>query len=177
MSRTKDQIGVSPIGALLAGVVAGAIGTVAMDAFLYRRYRGEGGRSEPIAWETAGGLKDFGKAPVPALVGKRLAEAFLQRELPPSTARLVTNVMHWGYGTAWGGLYGLLVGSGRSRSALLGLPFGALVWGADYALLPLGKFYKPIWQYDLKTLGKDLSAHFVYGVGTSLAFALLDARR
>ena len=170
-------MGVSPVGSVLAGLVAGAIGTVVMDAFLYRRYRAEGGRSAPMAWETAAGLKDFKEAPVPAQVGKRLAEAYLQRELPPTTARLVTNVMHWGYGTAWGGLYGLLVGSGRPRSALLGLPFGAVVWGADYAVLPLGKFYKPIWQYDVPTLWKDLSAHFVYGLGTAVAFALLDARK
>lgn len=167
----------SPIGAVAAGVAAGAIGTAAMDALLYRRYRREGGQGEPIAWETARGLNDWEKAPVPAQVGKRLAEGYLKRELPPSSARLMTNVMHWGYGSAWGGLYGLLAGSGRSRSGLLGLPFGALVWGTDYAVLPLGKFYKPIWQYDLKTLWKDLSAHLVYGVGTALAFALLHPRR
>jgi hypothetical protein len=32
--------------------------------------------------------------------------------------------------------------------------------------------YKPIWEYDPGTLAKDLSAHVVYGLGTSVAFYL-----
>lgn len=166
----------SPIGALLRGAAASLLGTAAMDALLYRRYRRGGGESEPIAWEFASGLNDWDKAPAPAQVGKRLAEGFLQRKLPPTTAQLMTNVMHWGYGLTWGSVYGLLIGSTRSRSPLLGVPFGAGVWAADYAILPLGKFYKPIWQYDPKTLWKDLSAHLVFGAMTASCFALLSRR-
>lgn len=44
------------------------------------------------------------------------------------------------------------------------------MWTADYIVLPLAKVYKPMWEYDVPTLAKDLSAHLVYGVGTSLAF-------
>jgi hypothetical protein len=36
----------------------------------------------------------------------------------------------------------------------------------------LAKLYKPIWEYDPKTLADDLSAHLVYGVGTATAFQL-----
>ena len=32
--------------------------------------------------------------------------------------------------------------------------------------------YKPIWEYDAKTLAKDLSAHLAYGAGTGSAFWL-----
>jgi hypothetical protein len=39
---------------------------------------------------------------------------------------------------------------------------------------PLGalarRLYKPIWEYDLPTLWKDLSAHLVYGLGTAATF-------
>ena len=41
------------------------------------------------------------------------------------------------------------------------------------ALLPVLGVYKPIWKYDLETLGKDLSAHLVFGTATAAAFRLL----
>ena len=167
---------ISPLGAVLRGVVAAAAGTVAMDSLWYRRYKRAGGQSDPLAWEFATGLNDWEKAPAPAQVGKRLAEAYLRRELGPEYAQLTTNVMHWGYGLFWGNAYGILIGSRRSRNPILGLPFGAAVWSFGYAVLPLGKFYKPIWKYDAKTLWKDLSAHLVYGVTTATGFALLSGR-
>jgi hypothetical protein len=41
-------------------------------------------------------------------------------------------------------------------------------------VLPLLGVYKPIWKYDLRTLGKDLSAHLVFGTATAVAFRLLS---
>jgi hypothetical protein len=40
-------------------------------------------------------------------------------------------------------------------------------------ILPASKRYKPIWEYDAKTLANDLSAHLVYGLGTATALQLL----
>jgi hypothetical protein len=37
------------------------------------------------------------------------------------------------------------------------------------------KLYKPIWEYDLETVAKDLSAHLVYGLSTATALRLLAA--
>lgn len=54
-----------------------------------------------------------------------------------------------------------------------GLLFGPLVWLTSYVLMPLAKLYKPIWEYDARTLGKDLSADVVYGLATGAAFAAL----
>ena len=54
-----------------------------------------------------------------------------------------------------------------------GLPFGAAVWATGYVVLPLLGVYEPIWKYDLETLGKDLSAHLVFGTATAAAFRLL----
>jgi hypothetical protein len=54
-----------------------------------------------------------------------------------------------------------------------GLPFGAAVWASGYVVLPLLGVYEPIWKYDLETLGKDLSAHLVFGTATAAAFSLL----
>ena len=93
--------------------------------------------------------------------------------MPPTRARLVNNVMHWGYGLLNGVEYGIVVESLRTPRIIYGLPFGAAVWTGDYVILPAAKLYKPIWDYDIKTLANDLSAHLVYGLATATALRLL----
>jgi hypothetical protein len=36
--------------------------------------------------------------------------------------------------------------------------------------MPEAGLYKPIWEYDAKTLAWDLSGHLAYGAGTGAAF-------
>jgi hypothetical protein len=43
-------------------------------------------------------------------------------------------------------------------------------------VLPKLGVYEPIWKYDLETLGKDLSAHLVFGTVTAAAFCVLDRK-
>ena len=47
------------------------------------------------------------------------------------------------------------------------------MWAGGYVVLPQLGVYKPIWEYDLETLGKDLTAHLVFGTATAAAFDLL----
>jgi hypothetical protein len=51
-------------------------------------------------------------------------------------------------------------------------PFGPVVWAAGYVVLPEAGLYKPIYEYDAKTLASDLSAHLAYGADTGAAFWL-----
>jgi hypothetical protein len=95
---------------LVRGLIAGTVGTAAFDVWLYARYRQGGGDSEFGDWESSAGLTSWDGAPAPALVGKRAFEALTGRELPPERARLVNNVMHWGYGIGNGVQYGLIAG-------------------------------------------------------------------
>jgi hypothetical protein len=167
----------TPIGAVVRGMLAGAAGTAIMDAVWYARYRKDGGTSGFPDWETAAGLDSFQDAPAPAQVGKRLVEGLLQRELKPQTARLVTNLVHWGYGIAWGAAYGIVDGSTRRPRTIDGLLFGPIVWSTgDLVLAPTG-IYQPMRHYDARTLWKDASAHLAFGVGTAAAFKLLTGRR
>src|SRR5262249_61743451 len=85
---------------------------------------------------------------------------------PASTAT------HGGYGWAAAPLYGFGAGSLREPSPLSGLPFGAAVWAVGYAVPPEAGIYKPIWEYDAKTLAGDLAGHLAYGAGTGAAFWL-----
>ena len=164
----------TPVGAVVRGLVAGAVGTATMDAFLFARYRREGGTSSAVEWESSAGVTSWEEAPAPAHVGKRLVEGLFGIELPPTRARLVNNVMHWGYGIFNGALYGIVAESLPTPPRIgHGLPFGAMVWAGDYVILPAAKLYKPIWEYDAKTLANDLSAHLVYGLGTATALRLL----
>jgi hypothetical protein len=144
-----------------------------MDVLWFYRYKRGGGESGFLDWEFSAGLDDWSKAPAPAQVGKRLFEGFFQRELSHRWVALTNNVMHWAYGLSWGAMYGLVAGTVCPPPLRAGLAFGATVWAADYIALPLAKLYKPMWEYDLPTLARDLSAHLVYGVATALAFKKL----
>jgi len=167
---------VSPLGAIVRGALAGAVGTLAMDACNYARYRSGGGTDAPLTWEFSGGLDSWEAAPAPAQVGRRLYEGFFQRELPGSSARLVNNVTHWATGIVWGAQFGIMASSTRRRR-LRGPLFGTLVWLSSYVVLPAAKLYQPIWEYDPATLAKDWSGHLAYGTATSGAFTVLSGRR
>jgi hypothetical protein len=165
---------VTPVGAVARGLVAGALGTAAMDTFLFARYRRNGGASSAKDWESSADVTSWEQAPAPAHVGKRLVEGLFAIELPPTRARLVNNVMHWAYGIFNGAQFGIVAESLPQPRISYGLPFGATVWAGDYVILPAAKLYKPIWEYDAKTLANDLSAHLVYGLATATALRLLS---
>jgi len=165
---------VTPLGAVVRGLLAGAAGTAAMDTLLFARYRRSGGRRSAEQWESSAGVTTWEQAPAPAQVGRRVVEGLFDVTLPPSRARLVNNVMHWGYGIVNGAAYGIVAESLPSPKIRYGLPFGATVWGSGYVILPAAKLYEPIWKYDAKTLADDLSAHLVYGAATATALRLLS---
>jgi hypothetical protein len=173
-SNGSHSVALTPLGALARGLIAGAVGTAAMDTLLYGRYRRGGGKEEAEEWEFSEGLSSWEDAPAPSLVGKRVVEGLFQIEIPPSRVPLVNNVTHWAFGVLNGALYGLVAVSLPKPRVGYGLPFGASVWASGYVVLPLAGLYKPIWEYDRKTLAKDLSAHLVYGLGTAGAFRLLS---
>jgi hypothetical protein len=155
------------------GVAAGALGTLAMDLFLYRRYRREGGETGFGAWESSAGLESWDDAPAPAKVGKRFVEAVTRRELSPRWARTLNNVTHWGFGVSSAAPFGVVTCRIGSLKLWYGLPFGAVVWANGYVVLPVLGVYRPIWEYDVVTLGEDLSAHLVYGTATAAALRVL----
>jgi hypothetical protein len=162
----------TPLAAVAAGLVAGVVGTVCLDAVQYRKYRRTGGNDDPLEWEFAP-IDSWDKAPDPGQVAKRVIEGFTHRELPDRWAWLVSTVAHWGYGSSAAAACGILAGSLRRPHPLYGLPFGAVVSATGYVVLPEAGLYQPIWEYDAKTLASDLSAHLAYGAGTGTAFWVL----
>jgi hypothetical protein len=162
----------TPLGAVVRGALAGAIGIVAMDGFLFARARSQGNHQPPLEWEFAG-PSSWDAVSAPGQIGRRLYEGYVQRPLDERWARLTNNVMHWGYGIAWGTALGVVAGSMSQRRILTGPVFGATVWASSYVTLPLAGLYKPISQYSAKELAPDLAAHLVYGTASAVALALL----
>ncbi len=176
MKKSPEGRKLTPVGAIVRGLMAGAVGTAAMDAVWFARYKRDGGESGFAAWEFAGELGSWEDAPAPAQVGKRFVEGLFEVQLSPQRAGVMNNVTHWLYGMLGGMQYGIVAGSLPTARVWYGLPFGASVWGASYIVLPAMKLYKPIWEYDKETLARDLSAHLVYGMTTAAALQVLATR-
>jgi hypothetical protein len=163
---------ITPLGAVAGGLLAAAVGTVAMDAYRWLQTRRSGSTDSFLAWEFAP-VENWDSAPEPGIVAKRVIEGFTQKPLPDRYAFATSTFMHWAYGAGNGAAYGLVVGSLRSANPLGGLPYGAAVWLTGYAVLPLGHLYQPIWKYDIKTLASDLGGHLIYGATTGTVFWLV----
>jgi hypothetical protein len=163
----------TPLGAVLRGLLAGVAGTAAMTAWqeLSAKLQSSG--------EEDGGSQDgpsdpWEEAPAPAQVARKVLEGVFDKEVPAESIPTLTNVMHWGYGTSWGAVYGLLAGT-RGRSTLGGgLLFGTGVWASSYLqLVPMG-LYEPPWKYSPSQLAFDLSYHLAYGGGTAVAYRVIS---
>ena len=158
---------------LALGALSGAVGPAAMDMLLYRRYRREGGQDSAWRWESAEGVTTWDEASAPGQLGEKVERLVTRRPPPDRWARPTTNLVHWATGAAWGLQYAALAVRPAKHPVRRALALGPAAWLSGYVLLPLAGVYKPIWDYDAKTLGKDLSAHLLYGATTSSAFAVL----
>jgi hypothetical protein len=159
---------------LVCGALAGVAGTAAMDGLWYLRYRREGGTDGVWRWETAEAVTTWEQASAPGQMGRKVLRAVVRRPPPDAWARATTNVLHWATGAGWGVQYAAVEGRAGRRSWWPALALGPAAWLSSYVVLPLAGVYRPIWEYDARTLGRDLSAHLVYGLVTSRAEAALD---
>ncbi len=176
-SMVGERRGMAPMGAVVRGLVAGAVGTLAMDLLWFSRYEWGGGKSGFRDWESSSDVSSWEQAPAPAHIGMRLIEGTFKVQLPEHRARLVNHVTHWGYGILSGVQYGIVAGSLRAPRVRYGVPFGASVWAFGYVVLPAAGLHEQIREYERATLAKDLSAHVLYGPTTAAVFDGLSPRR
>ena len=130
------------------GLLAGLAGTAAMTvtSTLEARLRDRSGSDVP-----ARGLE--------AVVG---ADGFVDEAAKQRTNRLVP----WAYGTALGGVRGLLdvVGIGRN---LADVAFHGVAFGAEQALLPALDLAPPITRWRRSEIVSDVTQHTVYSLATN----------
>jgi hypothetical protein len=153
---------------MAAGVAGTAALTAVQTATALRRGSDLG---EAVAPEPPDEWED---APAPGQVGERLIRFAFGRQVEPGRANVVTNVVHWTYGAAWGAGFGLAQGTLRRSPLAAGGVFAASVLGAAYTLLPAMGIYRKPWEYPPRTLATDGGYHAVYGLTTALAFRLLE---
>jgi len=158
----------TPLGAAARGALSGLTGTAVMTGWqeLSARLQSSDGSSSSSEQEQPQTEEErWEQAPAPAKVARRIASGVFGRELPAERIDLVTNVMHWGYGTGWGVVFGLVHESLGRRPLRHGLGFGTFVWAMSNAeLVPMG-IYAPPWTYQPQELAQDLSYHLAYGSG------------
>jgi len=145
-------------GAIGDGLVAGFIGTAAMtvSSTLEARLRGRASSTAP-ARATA----------------KALGIAGFEDDI--ARARF-NDLSHWGYGTGWGVVRGLLGATGMpARRATAA--HGAALWGSAAVTLPALEVAPPFVFWGKEEVAIDLLHHTVYAVATGLAYELIGAAR
>lgn len=95
-----------------------------------------------------------------------LAHKVLHRELTDQEKQIAGPFIHFAFGAATGGIYGVLAEIAPKTASGAGLPFGLAVWlGADETALPaLGLTKLP--DYPLGQHIRGLAMHLVYGSAT-----------
>jgi hypothetical protein len=130
-------------------VIAGEVGTAAMDLVWYRR---AGGEDAFLRWESGGDVLGWADASESGQFGKKVERIVTRRQPLERWARTTTNAMHWATG----------IGR-RCRHRVQVLTVGPVVWLSGYVILPSSGVYKPVWECDTRILTNDLSAHLVFG--------------
>jgi len=144
-------------GAVGKGIVAGFAGTAAMTASstLEAKLRGRAPSSAPArATAKMLGIKEF--------------------EDDVAEARF-NDLSHWGYGTGWGILRGLLGATGMPARTATALHGGA-IYGAAQLTLPALEIAPPAIFWPKEEIAIDAFHHAVYAAATGLAYALIDGQ-
>jgi hypothetical protein len=137
------------------GLVAGFAGTAAMtiSSTLEAKIRGRAPSSAPArATAKMLGIKEF--------------------EDDIAKARF-NDLSHWGYGTGWGVVRGLLGATGMSPRAA-SAAHGAAVWGSAQVTLPALDVAPPSVFWGADEVAIDAFHHAVYATATGAAYRLID---
>ena len=86
------------------------------------------------------------------------------------------DLAHWGYGTAWGVVRGLLDAVGLPPRAATAT-HAAAVWGSAQVALPALDIAPPAIFWAPREIAIDAFHHTVYAITTGIAYELLSGRR
>jgi hypothetical protein len=136
------------------GLVAGLAGTAAMtvSSTLEAKLRGRAPSSAPArATAKVLGIKEFDDS---------------------VAAARFNDLSHWGYGTSWGILRGLLGATGLSAKAATAA-HGAAIYGAAQVTLPALEVAPPSIFWGTDEIAIDAFHHAVYATATGIAYELI----
>ncbi len=137
------------------GLAAGVAGTLAMTASsaLEQRLRKREGSSAPAD----AAQKVLGVVPAGDDEKKRFA-----------------SLVHYGYGTGWGALRGVIDVAGIRGPAATCVHF-AVVWGSALIMLPKLEVAPPLGEWGGQELGIDALHHAIYAAATGAAYERLTS--
>lgn len=138
------------------GLLAGAIGTVAMT----------------VSSTAESKLRDRSASTAPAdAAGKVLGV----EPRDDAGEQRFSSLVHWAYGTGWGAVRGLIGAVGLDGSTATAAHLAA-VWGTEQVVLPTLDVSPPGWEWGGEEIAIDGFHHLVYATATSLAYRWLDRR-
>lgn len=82
-------------------------------------------------------------------------------------------LVHWGYGTGWGAVRGVLGLAGLPPAQATAAHFAG-VWGSEAAMLPSLDIAPPFWTWGAQEVAIDVWHHVVYAVATGIAYDALS---
>jgi hypothetical protein len=92
----------------------------------------------------------------------------------PQAESRFSNLVHWGYGTGWGAVRGLLGSTALPPRAATAAHLAA-VWGQEIVMLPKLDVAPPIFRWGKDEIAIDVFHHVVYATATGIAYEALSA--
>ena len=140
------------------GLVAGFVGTAAMT----------------VSSTVEAKLRKRAPSSAPA---RATAKMLGIKEFEDDIAKVRFNdLSHWGYGTGWGVVRGLLAATGMTPKAVTAA-YGAAIYGAAQVTLPALEIAPPAIFWPKEEIAIDAFHHAVYAAATGAAFELIGHGR
>jgi uncharacterized membrane protein YagU involved in acid resistance len=92
-------------------------------------------------------------------------------------SRTAAEAIHWGYGAAWGAVYGVIQSSFKLPHLFHGTFLGLLVYGVSATVVPRLGLTRPPTDEPPQLNAMQLVTHLVYGWSTAVVYAILNLGR
>ena len=167
----------SPLSVVIKGALSGLVGTAVLTEAMKRapvlmQQLGLAPSDASMPRTTEHAEQQAGQ-PTEKLAEK-VAVGVLDRPIEENSKQVAGQLVHWGYGTAWGVLYGIVQGSFRWPDLVHGTLFGTLVATVASTLVPAMGLTPPPARQPVVRKAMQIGFHLVYGWTTALTFRLLS---
>lgn len=163
----------NPLVAVGKGILSGLVGTAVITIVM----RGMPRLMQRAGLEPSRQQKRLanmaGESPAEQLA-RKVADGVLDERLAGEAKHTAGEAIHWSYGLAWGGLYGILQSSLKLPHHLHGLVFGGLVSVVAATTLPAMKLTPPPQKQPLAENVMMGLTQLLYGWVTAYTFHLLN---
>jgi putative membrane protein len=159
--RTNPNV--NPLLGFLAGAVAGLAASLIMSRF-HSLLQKVDSASQPIGEDST------------VKAASAISRTIFRCELTPKQKEVAGAIMHYGFGTSLGALYGTAVEFDPSLRTGWGMPFGVAAWlGAHVIAVPVLGLSDPITKSARRNEAVELGAHLVYGAAAESLRRLMRA--